>query len=104
MELLKTQEPNSLRPFDATTIVVGENPYATKKPIKKEKTNENEEKEDNEEEEDEKEEENENKKENEKEQPQQQQQQVGETKVNWSLFSNEAEIEVDGSEDEESDE
>ncbi|KAN0009652.1 hypothetical protein ACTFIU_006949 [Dictyostelium citrinum] len=100
MELLKTQESNALKPFDATTMVVGENPYATKKPVKKVNENKEEVKEDgddddvNDDDDDEKEEKNENK----KEQPLQ-----GETKVNWALFSNEAEIEVD-SEDEESDE
>ncbi|KAM9959542.1 hypothetical protein ACTFIR_000620 [Dictyostelium discoideum] len=98
MELLKTQESNSLKPFDATSIVVGENPYAAKKPIKKEKTNQNEEKQEEEEEEEEEVVEKENEDKNE------QQQQGGETKVNWSLFSNEAEIEVDDSQDEESDE
>ncbi|KAN0029070.1 hypothetical protein ACTFIV_010940 [Dictyostelium citrinum] len=95
MELLKTQESNALKPFDATTMVVGENPYATKKPVKKVNENKEEVKDDDDDDnDDEKEEKNENK----KEQPLQ-----GETKVNWALFSNEAEIEVD-SEDEESDE
>ncbi|KAK5584582.1 hypothetical protein RB653_006195 [Dictyostelium firmibasis] len=83
MELLKTQEENTLKPFDATTIVVGENPYAIKKSVKKEKINQNEKEDDNE---------------NEKHE-----QLEGESKVNWSLFSNEAEVEI-SSEDEESDE